>query len=88
MKLEKKEIEVVVKENGYILTMSEEEAKILCMIVGSIGGDHPWRRFLSTLYDRFYENVGNKKMNEYFDKYHYYIKVNMMLYEVKDEDEV
>lgn len=62
MNVEKKEITRVV-ENEYIITLNEEQAMILTLILGKIGGIHRMAAMLvNPLYNELQKNIGAGKV--------------------------
>lgn len=65
MNVEKKEITRVV-ENEYNITLNEEQALILTLILGKIGGVHRMRDLLvNPLYNELQKNIGYEKVHRF-----------------------
>ncbi len=72
--------ERVVTEKVVSLELSEEQAFILCKILGNIGGVHAWRDILtSPLYDKLIYILGREEYNDFSSRHPKDIATNMYL---------
>lgn len=62
--------EKVITKKVVTLDLDEQEALILYKIVGSIGGDHEWRKVTSGIYNGIRDVLGYDKC-EMFNDIHY-----------------
>lgn len=61
--------ERVVTEKVVSFEISEEQAFILCKILGNIGGRHAWRDILTQpLYDKLIDILGRGRYNDFSDR--------------------
>ncbi len=72
--------ERVVTERIVSFEISEEQAFILCKILGNIGGVHAWRAKLTTpLYDKLIDILGREEYDKFSDKHPKDIACSMYL---------
>ncbi len=75
--------EKVVTKKVVTIELDESEALILCKIVGSIGGNHEWRKVTSGIYNGLNEALGYDKCEMFSDIHVHDIERNMYL---RDKD--
>jgi hypothetical protein len=75
--------EKVITEKVINVEFSEEEALIVCLIMGRIGGAHDWRKVTSGLYHELIDALGRKKYDAFNLKYDCDVERSMYL---RDKD--
>ena len=72
--------ERIVTQQIVTLEISEEQAMILCKILGNIGGVHPWRQILTTpLYDKLIDTLGREEYDKFSNAHPKDISCSMYL---------
>ena len=72
--------ERVVTEKVVSLEINEEQAFILCKIMGNIGGVHAWRdKLTSPLYEKLIDILGREEYNDFSSRHPKDIATNMYL---------
>lgn len=75
--------EKVITEKVITVEFSQEEALIVCLIMGRIGGAHDWRSVTSGLYHELIDAVGRKKYDAFSVKHDSDVERSMYL---RDKD--
>ena len=75
--------EKVITEKVITVEFTEEEAMIVCLIMGRIGGAHDWRSVTSGLYHELIDVLGRKKYDAFNVKHDRDVERSMYL---RDKD--